>query len=119
MDLNEILIDSNALNVRLSRNLITQSCGDHFREYINKWQSHKKRKDSMETRTVLYYWYFCLSLKYLGWPYKAYIKTAKKGDFWEELLSKNDFEAVLATFCCFDHGAKASEAVHRVLQFAE
>ena len=24
---------------------------------------------------------------------------------------KNDFEAVLTTFCCYDPGAKASEAV--------
>ena len=31
--------------------------------------------------------------------------------FKEELLCENDFEAVLATFCCYDHGAKASEAV--------
>ena len=37
----------------------------------------------------------------------------KNGDFCEELLSENDFEAVLATFCCFDHGAKASEAVQK------
>ena len=26
----------------------------------------------------------------------------------EELLSENDFEAVSATFCCYDHGANAS-----------
>ena len=31
-----------------------------------------------------------------------------------ELLSKNDFEAVLATFCCYDHGAKASEEVQKI-----
>ena len=36
MDLNDFLIHSNALNIRLSRNLITQSRGDRFREYINK-----------------------------------------------------------------------------------
>ena len=30
--------------------------------------------------------------------------------FYEELLSENDFEVVLATFCCYDHGAKVSEA---------
>ena len=24
------------------------------------------------------------------------------------------FEAVLVTFCCYDHGAKASEAVQRI-----
>ena len=59
-------------------------------------------------------WYFHLNLKYLGWPYRAYIKTAKNGDFCEELLSESDFEIVLATFCCCDHGAKASEAVQKI-----
>ena len=38
MDLDEFLIHSNALNIQLSRNLITQSRGDRFREYTNKWQ---------------------------------------------------------------------------------
>ena len=61
-----------------------------------------------------YRWYFQLNLKYLGWLYRAYIKTAKNGDFSEELLSENDFETVLATFCCYDHGAKASEAVQKI-----
>ena len=28
--------------------------------------------------------------------------------------SKNDFEAVLVTFCCYDHGAKASEEVQKI-----
>ena len=36
----------------------------------------------------------------------------------EELLSEDDFEAVLgavlATFCCYDHGAEASEAVQKI-----
>ena len=36
MDLNDFLILSNALNIRLSRNLITQSHGDRFRKYISK-----------------------------------------------------------------------------------
>ena len=66
------------------------------------------RKDSLETRAVL------LNLKYLERPYRAYIKTAKNGGFWEELVSENDFEAVLATSCCYDHGAKASEAVQKI-----
>ena len=61
-----------------------------------------------------YCWYFRLNLKYLGWSYRAYIKAAKNGDFCEELLSENDFEAVLATFYCSDHGAKASEAVQKI-----
>ena len=58
-----------------------------------------------------YCWYFRLNLKYLGCPYREYIKTVKNGGFCEELLSKSDFEAVLATFCCHDYGANASEAV--------
>ena len=61
-----------------------------------------------------YCWYFCLNLKYLGWPYKEYIKTAKNGDFCEELLSENNFEAVLTTFCCYDYGDNASEAVQKI-----
>ena len=47
----------------------------------------------------------------MGWPYRAYIKTAKNGDFWEELLSENDFLAVLATFFCYDIDANVSEVV--------
>ena len=58
--------------------------------------------------------YFCLNLKYLGWPYKAYNKIAKNGDFCKELCSENNFEAVLATFCCYEHGTKAFEAVQKI-----
>ena len=45
---------------------------------------------------------------------RAYIKTAKNGDFCEEWLSENDFEVALATFCCYGHGAKASVAVQKM-----
>ena len=48
------------------------------------------------------------------WLYKEYIKTAKNGSFCEELLSENDFEAVLANFCCYDYGANTSEAVQKI-----
>ena len=34
----------------------------------------------------------------------------------EELLSENDFEAVSATFCCYDHGTNASSEELQVLQ---
>ena len=38
--------------------------------------------------------------------------TAKNGDFCEELLSENGFEAVLVNFCCSEYyNANASEAV--------
>ena len=30
------------------------------------------------------------------------------------MVSENDFEAVLATFCCYGHGAKASEAAQKI-----
>ena len=46
-------------------------------------------------------------------PYRKYIKTAKNGDFCEELLSENDFEAVLVNFCCYEYSANASEAVQK------
>ena len=38
----------------------------------------------------------------------------QNGRFCEELLSENDFEAVLANFCCCDYGANASDAVQKV-----
>ena len=41
-------------------------------------------------------------------------KQQKMVAFFEELLSENDFEAVLATFCCYDYGANASEAVQKI-----
>ena len=47
-------------------------------------------------------------------PYRKYIKTAKNGGFCEELLSENDFEAVLVNFCCYEYGANASEAVQKI-----
>ena len=30
------------------------------------------------------------------------------------MLRKNDFEAVLVTFCRYDHGAKASKEVEKI-----
>ena len=38
----------------------------------------------------------------------------QSGGFCEELLSGNDFEIFLATFCCYDHSANASEAVQKI-----
>ena len=55
-----------------------------------------------------------MNLKHLGWPYREYIKTAENGDFCGELLIENDFEAVLATFCCYVYGANASETVKKI-----
>ena len=77
-------------------------------EKVKFQHSNKRQKDSLEKRAVLLI--FLLELEISGWPYREYIKTAKNGGFCEELFSKNDFEAVLATSCCYDYGAKASEA---------
>ena len=46
--------------------------------------------------------------------YRKYIKTAKSGGFYEELLRENDFEAVLVNFCCYEYGANVSEAVQKI-----
>ena len=57
---------------------------------------------------------FSLELELSGVAYREYIKTAKNGGFSEELLSENDFGAVLATFCCYDNSANASDAVRKI-----
>ena len=49
-------------------------------------------------------------------PYRKCIKIAKNGGFCEELLSENDFEAVLVNFfCCYEYiiVPNASEAVQK------
>ena len=61
-----------------------------------------------------YCWYFCLDLKDLRWPYRDDFKTGKNGSFCMELFSENHFEAVLATFCCYDCGANGPKAVQKI-----
>ena len=34
--------------------------------------------------------------------------------FSDEFLGENDVEAVLATFCCYDYGANAAEAIEKI-----
>ena len=62
----------------------------------------------------LYCWYFRLNVKYLELLYRAYIIWAKNVHFYVELPSGNDFETVLVTFCCYDHGVKASNVVQKI-----
>ena len=50
---------------------------------------------------------FCVSVQKIH-------QNSKNGDFCEELLSENDFEAVLVNFCCYDYGANASETVQKI-----
>ena len=49
------------------------------------------------------------------WSCREYIKTAKNFGLCEKLFSENGFEAVLATFCCYDYGANASEAFQKIV----
>ena len=72
------------------------------------------RKGKIVWKHRPYCLYFSLNLKYLGWSYRAYIKTAKNGGFCQELISQNYFEAVSAFFCCYDTGANASKAVQKI-----
>ena len=70
-----------------------------------------------------YCWYFPLNLKYLdifAWTWSIWsgrtehTSKQRKMVTCEELYSENDFEAVSATFCCYENGAKASEAVQKI-----
>ena len=62
----------------------------------------------LETRTVLFM--FSLELEISGVVVQTIHQNNKKGCFYEELLSGNNFEAVLATFC-YDYSDNTSEAV--------
>ena len=74
--------------------------------------SHKKQKDSLEARVVLLT--FLLKLEILGVAVQIIPQKVRKWWLWEELLRENGFEAVLATFCCFDYGANAFETVQKI-----
>ena len=76
--------------------------------------SHEKLSGKIVWKHGPHCLYFHLNLKYLGWPYREYIKTAKNGGFCDGLLSENDSEAILATFCCYGYGTNASEAVQKI-----
>ena len=79
------------------------------------WGSTVSRLEPLQEAVYFLPEDFCLNLKYLGWQYREHIKTAMNGGFCEELLSENDFDVLLATFCCYEHGANASETVQRIV----
>ena len=68
--------------------------------------SHKKRKDSLETRTILLI--FSLELEISGVAVQKIQWNSKKWWLFEELLSENNFEVVLVTLCWRDFDANAS-----------
>ena len=57
---------------------------------------------------------FLRELKISGVAAQRMHQNSEKCWLCEELVSENDFEAVLATFCYYDYGAKASEAVQKI-----
>ena len=74
--------------------------------------SHKKRKDSLETLVVLLI--FSLERKISGVTVQGIHQNIKKWQLCEELLSENDFEAVLATSYCYEYGGNASEPIQEI-----
>ena len=40
--------------------------------------------------------------------------NSKNGSSCQELISENEMEAVLASFCCYDYGANASKAAEKI-----
>ena len=57
---------------------------------------------------------FSVELEISKVTYREHIKTMKASSFCKELLSENDFEAVLVNFCYNDFGANASGAFQKI-----
>ena len=75
------------------------------------FHSNKKRNNSLETQAVLLI--FLLELEISGVVLQSMHQSSKK---WKllPLLSKNEFKTILATFCYYDQGAKASEEFQKI-----
>ena len=74
--------------------------------------SPKKRKNSLEAQGVLLI--FSIELEISEVSVKIMHQNSETVGFCAELFRKNDFQVVLATFCCYDCGANASEAVQKI-----
>ena len=84
-----------------------------FISFVKSSHNHKKRKDSLETRAAALL-IFLLELEIFGVAVQRIHQNSEKWWLCEELLSENDFVAVLVTLCCYDYGAYASEAVQEI-----
>ena len=109
---NKILV-TKFVTVKVSQNL------NLMQTLSIKWNQQLSRYIVIRNGKIVWkhgpcYWYFRLNLKYLGWPYREFIKTVKKWWLCEELLSETNFEANLTTFCCYGYGANAFEAVQKI-----
>ena len=75
--------------------------------------SHKKRKDSLETRAVLLT--FSLEPEIPGVAVQGIHKKHRKmAAFSENFFCENDFEAALAIFFSYGYRTNASEAVEKI-----
>ena len=79
---------------------------------MNKSKNHRKRKNSLETGVVLLI--FLLKLEISGVVVYRIHQNSKADGFCEEMLSENNFEAILATFYCHEYGGNCSEAVQKI-----
>ena len=96
MGLKDFLILSNALNIRLSRKLITQSYGDCFREYTNKWQKSPKLMDNYRNKKISQN-----KKKKKTSQWKEHVKTNKITKSINIYLRKlKEFKNSLLTKCC-------------------
>ena len=57
---------------------------------------------------------FPVELEMSGVAVQSIHQAAKNGSFCKELLSENDFEAVLAAFSCYEYGANTSDADQKI-----
>ena len=73
---------------------------------------HEKRKDSRKKWAVLLI--FLLELEISSVSVQRIHQNSRNWWLCEELLSENDFYAVLATFCCHNYGANISEALQKI-----
>ena len=55
-----------------------------------------------------------LNLKFLGWPYRIYIKTERMAACCENFPYEDDFAAHLAIFRSYCYSTKASEAAENI-----
>ena len=71
--------------------------------HLNSWHpSLKKQKDGLETQILpgIPHRYLSLELEVFLVAVQRIHQTPKNGTFCEELLSENDFKAVLVNICC-------------------
>ena len=64
---------------------------------------------------IIYFQITALTWNFRIGPTRNTWKQQKLTGFSEEFLRKNNFEAVIATFCCYDYGVNAFEAIEKIV----